>query len=265
MNSIDAIQERVLEISQPQQRIVRGLWSTDCFYNPDHNGRIFDYKVIVTQTVGQGCAYSLRYDYDRKDLLQYVGKDCLEQPVSDVALRVSMLDSLYGYFFPVANQTVERAVGSSYEKLSWRTNLILREATRLLGNLKNKRILNVGVVGDILKCFHDQRSNIVGTDYDETIIGTKMFHDVEIYHGDRTLPLLEDADLAIVTGMTITTQTIDSILEVCRTHNTKVILFAETGANLGSYYLQEGADVFLGETYPFYIFNGQSEILVGRG
>ena len=92
-----------------------------------------------------------------------------------------------------------------------------------------------------------------------------MFHDVEIYHGDRTLPLLEDADLAIVTGMTITTQTIDSILEVCRTHNTKVILFAETGANLGSYYLQEGADVFLGETYPFYIFNGQSEILVGRG
>ena len=85
MNSIDAIQERVLEISQPQQRIVRGLWSTDCFYNPDHNGRIFDYKFIVTQTVGQGCAYSLRYDYDRKDLLQYVGKDCLEQPVSDVA------------------------------------------------------------------------------------------------------------------------------------------------------------------------------------
>ena len=75
MNSIDAIQERVLEISQPQQRIVRGLWSTDCFYNPDHNGRIFDYKFIVTQTVGQGCAYSLRYDYDRKDLLQYVGKD----------------------------------------------------------------------------------------------------------------------------------------------------------------------------------------------
>ena len=264
MNSIDVIQERVLEASQPQQRIVRGLWCTDCFYNPDHNGRIFDYKFIVTQTVGQGCAYSMQYEYARDELIQFVGKDCLEQEVPDVALRVSMLDSLYGYFFPVTNQTVERAVGPSYEKLSWRTSLILREAVRLLGCLKNKRIVNVGVVGDIVKSFHDQKSDIVGTDYDEIIVGTKMFDDVEIYHGERTLALLEDVDLAIVTGMTITTQTIDSILEVCRTHNTKVIVFAETGANLGSYYLQEGADVFLGETYPFYIFNGQSEILVGR-
>ena len=47
----------------------------------------------------------------------------------------------------------------------------------------------MGVVGDIVKSFHDQKSDIVGTDYDEIIVGTKMFDDVEIYHGERTLAL----------------------------------------------------------------------------
>ena len=58
----------------------------------------------------------MQYEYARDELIQFIGKGLPGTgSVPDVALRVSMLDSLYGYFFPVTNQTVERGGGPSYE------------------------------------------------------------------------------------------------------------------------------------------------------
>ncbi|MDR1665251.1 MAG: hypothetical protein LBR83_10100 [Clostridiales bacterium] len=149
--------------------------------------------------------------------------------------------------------------------MRWRSTLILREAERLLGSVKGKSIVNVGVVGDILTLFRENGAHIVGTDFDPEIVGKKMFGTVEIVDGAKTLDMIAASDLCIVTGMTITTRTIDDIIDCCRRYNVKMIVFAETGANLGGYYAANGVDAYLGEVFPFYIFNGPSRIDVYRG
>jgi hypothetical protein len=265
MNSIEVIENEILEHSTAQDRQVKGIWGVDCLFYPINNGRIFDYKFLISQTRGQGCAYSTKFDYSREFLRQYIGHDFLECAINDIALKVSFLDSLYGIFSPPKNSRRIISEASSIEKMKWRTQIILDEATRLLGDVKNKKVVNVGVVGDILHTFAENGAEIKGTDYDTSIAGTTMFGHIPVFDGKCTIKEISDSDLAIITGMAITSNTIDEIIECCINNNVKTIVFAETGANLAGYYLKHGIDVYLSEYFPFYIFNGNSVIDVCYG
>jgi len=174
---------------------------------------------------------------------------------------VSLLDSVYDK----DKHTYEKRVldAESEIKSYWRTEIIASEAKRLLGSLRGKNVVNVGVVGSFLKKFGELGCSVLGTDYDEAIIGQTLF-DAPIENGDKTIEAVANADLAIVTGMTMATLTLDSILSTAARNSTKIIIFAETGANLAPFFMQYGVDVFIGEPFPFYIFNGVSEIRVYR-
>ncbi len=65
--------------------------------------------------------------------------------------------------------------------------------------------------------------------------------------------------------MTLTTHAAGDIVDVCREHDTKVVMFAETGANFGEEYCQTiGIDAVVSEPFPFYIFQGMSRIEIYR-
>lgn len=265
MSSIRKIEDQILEHTSKQDREVNGLWGVDCLYHPINNGRIFDYKFLISQTLGQGCAYSTNYNYSRELLKQYVGHDFLEFNIDDIALKVCFLDSLYGVLFPAKNKKRLTVKAESMEKLKWRTKIIIDESKRLLGNLRNKKVVNVGVVGDILCSFQNEGAIITGTDFDPSIIGMNSFGNIPVLDGRSTLDVVSDSDLAIITGMTITSSTIDDILKCCTRNNVKTIVFAETGANLADYYIKQGVNVYLSEHFPFYIFNGISTIDICYG
>lgn len=260
MDSIKEIEQIIWERTNKSDRIIRGIWSVDCFFNPSNNGRVFNYKFIVSQTKGQGCAYSTNLEYQREYFYRYIGRDFLEESIDDIAMKVSLLDSVFGLVLKPKNYEKKTINASSNEKLRWRTSIVLKEAKKLLGNLNGKRIVNVGVVGDFIKSFTETGALVIGTDFDESIIGKRIFGNIDIIHGSNTLNEIANSDLAIVTGMTITTQTIDEIIDCCQKNNVKLIVFAETGANLAGYYINKGVDVFLAEHFPFYIFNGISVI-----
>lgn len=260
MQSLIDIEKQIIEHAPVSYRIVRGLWSVDCLYNPSNNGRVFDYKFLVSQTIGQGAAYSLNHDYSCEYLKGLIGYDFTTQAIDDIALKTCLLDSVYGEIFPAKNKVQCSFTGSSIDKLHWRTNIIINEAKRLIGSLKGKKVVNVGVVGDILYGFYKEGTMIVGTDYDPDLIGSKFMDTVPILDGKNTLSAIKDSDLAIITGMTITTGTIDDIISIANSHNTKIIVFAETGANLASYYINKGVHSYLSEHFPFYIYNGHSVI-----
>ena len=265
MHSIRKIEIQILEHSSYKDREIKGLWNVDSLYNPIKSERVFINNFLISQTLGQGCAYSTNDNYPRELLKNYLGRDFSQLNVNDVALKVCFLDSLYGKLFP--SQKIERLVfeASSLEKMKWRTQIIINEATRLLGSIQNKNVVNVGVVGDILHTFKENGANIIGTDYDSSIVGSSTIYGSEIIDGNKTIETVRNSDLAIITGMTIITETIDSILDCCKKHSVKVIVFAETGASLASYYLKTGVDVYLSEYFPFYFFNGLSVIDVCRG
>ena len=264
MKSLEEIERQISCKTEAKDRVIKGIWGVDCLFNPVGNGRIFDYKILISQTLGQGCAYSSHNQYSRDVLKSYIGRDFLKCDISDTALKISLMDSIYGILYPPQNVVRYVCDATSEEKMHWRTSLIVDEAKRLLGEIKNKRVVNVGVVGDILLSFSEQGATVIGTDFDEALIGGQVFNGIEIYSGDRTLDEIASADLAVVTGMTISTETIDEILSCAVSNNTKIILFAETGASLSSYYIQRGVDVYLSEYFPFYIFNGSSVIDISR-
>ncbi|MCL2462410.1 MAG: DUF364 domain-containing protein [Defluviitaleaceae bacterium] len=260
IKSLDIIEKKILDNTRPQDREVLGIWGIDCFFNPRGNGRVFDYKILLTQTAGQGCAYSERCDYAREFLRQYVGKDFADCGITDTALKVSLLDSLCGNVFPAKNKKTLTMDSDSQTKMKWRSQIIYGEATRLLGGKKDRLIVNVGVVGDIMRKFSNEGFSVVGTDFDPEIIGRTAFDGIEVVDGRNTLEAVAKADLAVITGMTVTTSTIDGIIDCCRKNNVKTIVFAETAPNMAGYYVENGIDVYLSEHFPFYIFNGQSAI-----
>jgi len=265
MDSLNQLEVLIKKNTSIEDRKIIGIWTTDCLYNPLKNGRIFRYKYLIVQTTtGQGCAYSTNIEYDIDYLENLIGTDCLSVNITDMALKVACLDSLsstISYNYKCDNTEID---GTSYEKLSLRTALILSESKKLLGDLKGKKVLNIGVVGDIINEFLLAGCHVMGTDFDNSIVGKKLFDMVPIYNGTETLSLLEDMDLAVITGMTITTNTIDDIIRICNNNGCKTIVFAETGANMGQYYVEQGIDVFLGEPYPFYIFNGKTFLQITR-
>jgi hypothetical protein len=55
------------------------------------------------------------------------------------------------------------------------------------------------------------------------------------------------------------------IIDTCKEKNTKVVIFAETGANFGEEYCSTlGVDSVVSELFPFYIFQGVSTIEIYR-
>ena len=261
MESINEIKRIIRKKTESYKREIIGVWETKCLYNPIQNGRTFNCKFIIVQTrEGQGCAYSNTIEYNTDYLLSLVDKDCIDYNFDDKALEVAYYDSLskiIDYGFPKKKMILH---GSSIEKLIKRSEIIVQEAERLIGRLDKKKVLNVGVVGNIIYQFLEKNCEVFGSDFDPAIIGSKLFDKTTIQHGKKTIDLIKKVDIAVVTGMTITTETLDEIINTCKQFNTKLIVFAETGANLGQYYVNHGVDCFLSESFPFYIFNGDSYI-----
>ncbi len=265
MKSLEELETLLKVKCNFDERIITGIWTTDCLYNPPMNGRIFKYKYIIVQTAsGQGCAYCTNQSYNPDYLESLIGQDCLYAKITDTAIKVACLDALASRVTYGLNFKVLELNGNSCCKLHARTDLILEEAFNLFGDLHSKKVINIGVVGDIIKGFLNVGCDVIGSDYDSAIVGKKLFNEAIVFNGNRTLELLKEVDLAVVTGMTITTHTIDAIIDKCKEYNVKLIVYAETGANMGQYYVNRGVNTYLGEMYPFYIFNGISTIVVTK-
>ncbi|MGD8628540.1 MAG: hypothetical protein PVH52_05625, partial [bacterium] len=67
------------------------------------------------------------------------------------------------------------------------------------------------------------------------------------------------------TGMALTTDALGDIIDVCKQHDTRLVIFAETGAHFGEEYCRTlGVDSVVSEPFPFYIFQGMSRIEIYR-
>jgi hypothetical protein len=81
----------------------------------------------------------------------------------------------------------------------------------------------------------------------------------------HTEELVAEADLAIITGMTISNGSLPELIDIAKKNNTKIMIVAETGAGFGRAYCDLfSIDVVVSEPYPFYIFRCHSEIKIYR-
>jgi hypothetical protein len=249
---------------QDDDFIIRGLWKVDLAFKPNVDERMFRYAFLISQTVGQGSCYC-----DKELVIDdtLIGKDARDVLGEKRCYAISILDSIYASIARHPNATYQ-IKGNSIEKTAERNRIVLDEIGRLLESVGSTpgetRVVNVGVVGNLIKSLRDRGYPVLATDLDPDIIG-KSVHGVTVHHGSRTFQYLREADFAVITGMTLTTDSLGDIVEVAKKHGTKLIMFAETGANFGEEYCRTiGIDVVVSEPFPFYIFQGVSTVEIYR-
>jgi hypothetical protein len=244
--------------------LIRGLWKVDLAFRPNIHERTFRYWFLVSQTVGQGSCYCDK-ELEIDDSL--IGKDAREIISERDCYSISVLDSIYASI-PRNPHKVYEIKGNSIEKTVKRNAILQEEVEHVLRQAppKSERptVLNVGVLGNLIKELTDKDYSVIATDLDEEIIG-KPVHGVIVEHGSETYQHIKDADAAVITGMTLTTDAVGDIVDMCRSHGTRVVMFAETGANFGEEYCQTiGIDSVVSEPFPFYIFQGVTTIEIHR-
>jgi uncharacterized UPF0146 family protein len=257
------LRERALAKTRdwPDDRfLVRGMWQVDLAFQPNAAERKFRYKFWIVQTMGQGCCYCMGDD-DRGHEL--VGTDARDLVRDRTCITVAALDSLYASI-PRQPAVTHELRGNPVEKTDRRAAVIVEEAERLLAGRAGTKVVNVGVVGNVLRGLRDLGCDVYATDMEPGTVGTTM-HGVEVEDGTRTFDRVAECDLAVVTGMTIATDSLGVIIDTAREHGTRLLVFAETGANFGAEYCASlGVDAVVSEPFPFYIFQGVTRIEVFR-
>jgi hypothetical protein len=241
---------------------IRGLWKVDLAFKPNVHERTFRYAFLVSQTVGQGSCYCDKELVIDEDL---IGRDAREVIAERDCYSISLLDSLYASI-PKSPYRVHEIRGNSIEKASLRNQILMDEVISVLDTVKagSPKVLNVGVLGNLIRGLTDKGYSVVATDLEERIVGTSI-HGTRIDHGSKTFHHIAESDVAVITGMTLTTDAMGDIIEICKEKGTKIVVFAETGANFGEEYCTTlGVDSVVSELFPFYIFQGVSTIEIHR-
>lgn len=251
--------------------LIKGIWHTEYIVNlsASKNAAPLNLGYVIIQTDGQGCSY---YDptYELPGISEkYLNRNVLEVPFEHRCLRIASLDAVFANLVGKPSEVIN-IHGSNVEKSFSRANLIANEAWNQLSGRRPKngdrfKIVNVGVVSDILRSLSSKEEvELSGSDFYSKIVGTKIF-EAKIHHGSETNRLVAESDLAIVTGMTLATNTLSEILDVAEKSNTRIVVFAETGHNFASEYLLWGADAVVSEPFPFYLScHGNTEIRIFR-
>jgi len=243
--------------------MIRGLWRTDLLFRPNPEERTFKYTFLLAQTVGQGACYcSTIPSLDEGRSL--VGTDVREAEFRYRCFEVASIDAMFSAFEKRPDET-HTMTANSAEKALWRSRIVVDEVLRQLelAGIDRGRVVNVGVIGNIVRMLSARGLDLVGTDEDPALVGTEI-NGVPVYGEDRTVELVEECDVAVTTGMIISTDTMEDILAAARRGGTRLVMFCETGANLCEEYPRFGIDSAVAEPFPFYIFGGTTRIDVYR-
>jgi uncharacterized protein (DUF4213/DUF364 family) len=179
-------------------------------------------------------------------------------------LDIAILDSLHASHCPAPTTQIQLS-GSPITKATERASIVAGEALQLLpdGLHRKPKVVNIGAVGNIIVELKSRGFEVSATDLNPNVVGT-LLHGVVIQSGEANTHLIQNSDIAVITGMTISNGSIDELLSVARECNTKVVIFAQSGASFARFYLDRGASSVVAEPFPFYIFQGISTIGIYR-
>jgi uncharacterized UPF0146 family protein len=262
--------ETMAEIGREKSRdypdesfLIRGLWRTDLLFRPNPTERTFNYTYLLVQTVGEGACYCDNIPA-LKEGFSLLGKDCRKINPAYRCFRIASVDAMFSAFEKNPDES-STMTGTSAEKSLWRSRIVTDEVMRQLAltGKERGRVVNVGVIGNIIRMLRAEGVEVLGTDGDPCLVGSEVAG-VKILDQDRTVELVEGCDVAVMTGMIISTDTMEDILEAARAGGTRVVIFCETGANLCEEYVRMGIDCAIAEYFPFYIFGGATRIDVFR-
>jgi len=243
--------------------VVRGLWRTDLLFRPNPEERTFSYTYLLAQTVGQGACYCSTIPALTEGSY-LLGQDCRTVTHKRRCFQVASVDAMFSAFEKHPDE-IHRLSGDSGTQAVARAGIVVDEVLRHLelAGAEPGCVVNVGVIGNIMKNLRRRGIDVVGTDEDPALVGSGL-DGIPVYGEDRTVEFVEKCDVAVMTGMIISTDTMEEIFAAARRGGTKLIMFCETGANLCEEYVHFGVDSAIAEPFPFYIYGGATRIEIYR-
>ena len=245
---------------------IEGSWLLNLNYQPFIGERLFEYDVAIIQVQATGAAYSGYGTLNKSELNSLVGNDAREMITDKYSpVNIALLDAMFASLSPQAD---EEFLFSGKDKAGQRADIICNEVQNMCSKKLlpgRPKVVNVGAIGCIIEKLSKQDMIVTATDLDETIIDKELcgvkIADAALY-GDK---MIAEADLAIITGMTVSNGSLPEIIKIAKANNTKIMMVAETGSGFGRAYCDLfDIDVVVSEPYPFYIFKCYSEIKIYR-
>jgi hypothetical protein len=243
---------------------VSGLWGIKCLFNPSINERIFNHNIVICQTNGQGACYYEGSEIEKEYLEDMLGTVYKGGNIDNPYVEIALLDSIAANLCNCPNKIFELH-GHFSKKAMERADIIVNEISDLvIPNKKNGMltVCNIGVVSLIVKRLLEKGFNVFACDKDKKIIGNRLFEKVNIQSEKFLKDSIINSDIALITGMTLATDSLEEIIAMCKLYSTKIVIFAETGANFAPFYIKFGADVVISEPFPFYTFAGNNTISI---
>jgi Putative heavy-metal chelation len=249
------------------------LWSVSFLVQADPSERKTRYTMRIAQADGYGRSGGLGPGLPDPDP-DLVGQDTRrilkDRRWRDEADHAAIADLVIGQ---VSRPADERIVldNTLREKYVMRTMIFADEAERVLRRRDSEhrkvdrpRVLVVGATAGILAALARRGLAVCATDLSPDVVGQTL-GGVPVLDGRTATPgLMKDADLTIVTGMSLTNGTLPELMSLAKTHNTSTIIWAITGKNFGHYYTEHGVDSVISDPSPFLLLPGPATIAIWR-
>ncbi|GAA3293403.1 Rossmann-like domain-containing protein [Streptomyces cinereospinus] len=244
---------------------LRALWGVDYRSQPTAYERFMVYSFVLAQTVRQGCCYAdfgtVSVDADGDAL---IGGDARETVGRTDEESIAILDAAFG---ALPRDPQRRLVidGRPSDKALARAEVIVEETLRQLRRTGGgKRVAQIGVMGNLVHLLQQENVTLATSDFDQELIEHGILG-VPVHHGDHSAELVADADVALVCGETLASNTLESLVTAARDNDTRLVVFAVSGCHFAQEYVHTfGIDAVISEPQPQYLFQGPSLLEVYR-
>jgi hypothetical protein len=228
------------------------------------------YIARMAQAESYGIAFGLAPALPDLDP-DFVGKDVRQilkgRLWRDAIDRTALVDLVMAHLPQSASKNV-RLGGAERDKYLDRGRIFADEADRILRRktLKGttRRVLVIGASAGIIRALKNRGFQVSATDLSPTIIGT-VLGSVTVRSGRlANASLIKEADLAIITGMTLPNRTLARLMKLAQQSNTSTMIWAITGKNFGRYYTEHGVDCVISDLAAFHRLPGPASIEIWR-
>ena len=202
-------------------------------------------------------------DFVGKDVRQIL-KDRLWRDRID---RTAFVDLVMGHLSQSASKHVTLE-GPERDKYFERARIFAEEAEKIIQRKGVKRnnpgALVIGASEGIISALVNRGFEVSATDLSPAIVGT-MLGGVKVCNARlANASLMKQADLAIITGMTLPNRTLPGLMKLAQQYNTSTMIWAITGKNFGQYYTEHGVDCVISDLAAFHLLPGPAHIGIWR-
>ncbi|MFL6844281.1 MAG: Rossmann-like domain-containing protein [Allosphingosinicella sp.] len=242
---------------------IRGCWEIRYALGLIDVGFTIPRDFVVLQTIGFGSCHFEGIGATA-DVGATIGRSALDLHEYPLAYQIAGLDAVASAFDEPCSSVVTLQ-GSNREKVIQRSKLLCDVTVRALQladrPARIRRVTMIGVLSTVVGLLsRDPRLDVRAIDKSPHVIG-RNYHGVTVVDDRQTAEIVATSDVILVTGMSITEGDLDVILDVANRAGTVVIMYMQSGANLGAPILSRGAHIVISEEYPFYFMGPGSSVI----